>query len=61
MAKTAPPIALVAGGTSGIGKAICIDLLDRGYQVVTIARNAPAPPCKGLTHYTADLADSAAA
>ena len=61
MAKTSPPIALVTGGTSGIGKAICDDLLDRGYQIVTIARHAPARARKSVTHYTADLADSAAA
>ena len=54
-------IALVTGGTSGIGKAICTDLVDRGYQVVTIARHAPQRTHKSVTHYTADLSDSAEA
>jgi NAD(P)-dependent dehydrogenase (short-subunit alcohol dehydrogenase family) len=58
MAKS---IALVTGGTTGIGKAICDDLLGRGYGVVTIARHAPKRPRKGVACYTADLADTAAA
>jgi len=53
--------ALVTGGTTGIGKAICDALLKQGYRVVVVARHAPKRPRKGVTCYTADLADTAAA
>jgi NAD(P)-dependent dehydrogenase (short-subunit alcohol dehydrogenase family) len=32
------PVAVVTGGSAGIGRAICADLLARGYEVVSMAR-----------------------
>ena len=37
-------VALVTGGTRGIGEAICKALVGRGYQVVTTFRNADRKP-----------------
>jgi NAD(P)-dependent dehydrogenase (short-subunit alcohol dehydrogenase family) len=31
-------VAVVTGGSAGIGKAICVDLLDQGYEVISLAR-----------------------
>ena len=36
--STAPKVAAVTGGSAGIGKAICEDLLAQGYEVVSLAR-----------------------
>ncbi len=36
--NTTPKVAAVTGGSAGIGKAICQDLLERGYEVVSLAR-----------------------
>ena len=37
----AQAVAAVTGGSAGIGKAICADLLEQGYEVVSLARR----PC----------------
>ena len=36
--KDKSPVAVVTGGTSGIGRAIAVMLLDKGYRVVTCSR-----------------------
>lgn len=55
-------VALVTGGTKGIGQAIADRLNDRGAQVVVTARNAPEENPKGHHFIAADLttADAAA-
>ena len=48
-------VAVVTGGSAGIGAAICTQMLDAGYHVVSIARREPADPrCE---HVEADLFD----
>jgi 3-oxoacyl-[acyl-carrier protein] reductase len=48
-------IAVVTGGSTGIGAAICSHMLDAGYHVISIARREPADPrCE---HVEADLLD----
>ena len=37
--------ALVTGASSGIGRAICIRLLEQGHRVVGIARDFSKFPC----------------
>jgi NAD(P)-dependent dehydrogenase (short-subunit alcohol dehydrogenase family) len=53
-------VAAVTGGSAGIGKAICEDLLDKGYEVVSLARR----PCEiehpRLHSIEVDLADRSA-
>ena len=38
------PLALVTGGTRGIGRAIASALSGAGYEVIAAARTAPAEP-----------------
>ena len=52
--------ALVTGGSSGIGAAICKSLLDDGYDVVSLSRRNSDNPPKGLHQVQVDLADPAA-
>lgn len=52
--------ALVTGGSSGIGAAICKSLLDDGYEVVSLSRRNSDKPPKGLHQVQVDLADPAA-
>lgn len=48
-------IALITGGTKGVGKAIAQRLLDAGATVVITARNAPEEPTEKLHFIPADL------
>jgi 3-oxoacyl-[acyl-carrier protein] reductase len=51
-------VAMVTGGSTGIGAAICTQMLDAGYHVVSLSRREPADPrCE---HMEVDLLDPAA-
>lgn len=57
---TAARVAVVTGGSAGIGLAICQELLDRGYEVVSLARRACPIEHTGLHSLEVDLMDRAA-
>lgn len=52
--------ALVTGGSSGIGAAICKSLLNDGYEVVSLSRRNSDNPPKGLHQVQVDLTDAVA-
>lgn len=52
------PIALIVGGTSGLGLPIVHALANRGYSIATVGRSA-APAC-AFAHYICDLRDTSA-
>lgn len=53
-----PTTILLTGATSGIGEALCDQLLSRGHSVVALARRAAHLPARhGLYPVTADLTD----
>ncbi|EHK66450.1 SDR family NAD(P)-dependent oxidoreductase [Achromobacter arsenitoxydans] len=54
------PIALVTGGSRGIGRAIVVRLLEDGYQVVNFSRTPPEETLPGETFRSVDLGDAAA-
>lgn len=53
-------IALVTGGSAGIGKSICEHLLDDGYTVLNLSRRASDYQHERLIDRSVDLADVAA-
>ncbi|AKJ67926.1 short-chain dehydrogenase [Pandoraea thiooxydans] len=53
-------VAIVTGGSAGIGKAICHHLLDAGYQVVSLARRGTDFSHPKLLSIEVDLSDAAA-
>jgi NAD(P)-dependent dehydrogenase (short-subunit alcohol dehydrogenase family) len=55
-----PKTALVTGGSTGIGVAICRALLAEGYEVVSLSRRAAGLTAPGLRSVLVDLADPAA-
>lgn len=52
-------VAVITGGSAGIGKGICTRLLGAGYRVVCAARSAPDYTHKNLSFLQVDLADRA--
>ncbi len=54
------PVAVVTGGSAGIGLSICEHLLERGYEVVSLARRPPPLKHARLHALEVDLADRAA-
>ena len=55
-----PKVAAVTGGSAGIGKAICEDLLAKGYEVVSLARRKSELDHPKLHSIEVDLSDRAA-
>ena len=53
-------LAVVTGGSAGIGEAICRQLLDAGWAVVSMARRAPSFTHEHLHSIEVDLADRTA-
>ena len=56
----APKTAVVTGGSAGFGKAICLDLLEQGYEVVSLARRKAEIDHPKLCSIEVDLVDRAA-
>jgi NAD(P)-dependent dehydrogenase (short-subunit alcohol dehydrogenase family) len=55
--QAAPPVALVTGASSGIGRAAALNLVDAGFAVVGTSRNAAnAEPLAGVTFLDLDVA-----
>jgi NAD(P)-dependent dehydrogenase (short-subunit alcohol dehydrogenase family) len=57
---SAAKIAAVTGGSAGIGKAICEDLLDKGYEVISLARRKCDIDHPKMHSIEVDLMDRAA-
>jgi 3-oxoacyl-[acyl-carrier protein] reductase len=55
------PVAVVTGGSSGIGLSIVRHLLEADYEVVNVSRRDSPDPHTNLHDYKADLADRGAA
>ena len=53
-------VAVVTGGSTGIGAAICRHMLDAGYDVISLARRRPEFAHTRLTAMEADLLDARA-
>ncbi len=51
------PVALVTGGSAGIGAQICQDLLDSGYYVLNLSRTKSKKQHDNLRDVAVDLAD----
>lgn len=58
---TSARLALVTGTSSGIGAAVATQLLERGWQVLGVARRTPKLKSENYRHVAADLADAAKA
>ncbi len=60
MSAAASKVAAVTGGSAGIGRAICEDLLAQGYEVVSLARRRSDIDHPKLHSIEVDLTDRAA-
>ena len=58
--NTVQNVALVTGGSTGIGWEICRQMLDAGYEVVSLARRRPPQSHAKLHAVEVDLMDAAA-
>lgn len=54
------PVALVTGGSAGIGASICQHLLDDGYHVLNLSRRKSELRNDRMTDFEVDLADNTA-
>lgn len=54
------PVAVVTGGSAGIGAAICRSMIDAGYEVVSMARRRPVWSHPALHAVEVDLLDTRA-
>lgn len=54
------PVAIVTGGSTGIGAELCRQMLERGYEVISLARRKPSQSHTRLRALEVDLFDSAA-
>ena len=52
------PVAVVTGGSGGIGSAIIRDLLAHDYRVVAVVRRSAPEPVPGATYLEADVSSS---
>jgi len=57
---TAKDFAVVTGGSTGIGAEICRQMLDAGYEVISLARRKPAQSHASLHAIEVDLMDRSA-
>ena len=51
------PVAVVTGGSTGIGLSICEHLLEAGYRVISLARRGSPEPHERLEDIEVDLSD----
>ena len=54
------PVAIVTGGSTGIGAELCRQMLERGYEVISLARRKPPISDAHLHAMEVDLFDNAA-
>lgn len=54
------PVAIVTGGSTGIGAELCRQMLERGYEVISLARRKPPLSHPRLQAREVDLFDNAA-
>ena len=54
------PVAIVTGGSAGIGATICRHMIDAGYEVVSLARRKPEWSAPALHAVEVDLIDASA-